>query len=123
MAIAAAVGVLGLGSCSSMKSFGKTLTKMGLNPFEKTQQVSATVVHASTPRYEAGGEHIMGKGKGEIKTTAGYHQNITVKTAAGKTYSGSIKVSSSEACVHVGDKGIAEIGLESDMLKNFEKSY
>ncbi len=123
MAIAAAVGVLGLGSCNSMKSFGKTLTKMGLNPFEKTQQISATVVHASTPRYEAGGEHIMGKGKGEIKTTAGYHQNITVKTTAGKTYSGSIKVSSSDACVRVGDRGVAEIGLESNMLKHFEKSY
>lgn len=123
MVAAATVGAAGLSSCDSMKALGSSLTKMGLNPFEETNSVSATVVHASTPVYEAGGEHIMGKGKGEIKTTAGYHQNLTVKTDDGKTYSGSMKVDTQAQCVHTGDKGIAKIGVESNILKSFEKTY
>lgn len=123
MVAAATVGAAGLSSCDSMKSLGSSLTKMGLNPFEKTTSVSATVVHASTPVYHAGGEHIMGKGKGEIKTTAGWSQNLIVKTTDGKTYKGSLNVDTQDECVATGDTGIAEIGVESNIMKRFEKTY
>lgn len=123
MVAAATVGVAGLSSCNSMKSLGSSLTKMGLNPFEKTNSVSATVVHASTPVYHAGGEHIMGKGKGEIKTTEGWSQNLIVRTADGKTYKGSLNVDTQDECAATGDTGIAEIGVESNIMKRFEKTY
>lgn len=123
MVAAATVGVAGLSACNSMKSLGSSLTKMGLNPFEKTNTVSATVVHASTPVYHAGGEHIMGKGKGEIKTSEGWSQNLIVQTPDGNTYKGSLNVDTQDECVATGDTGIAEIGVESNMLKRFEKTY
>lgn len=123
MVSAAVAGMFSMSSCESMKSLGETVTKMGLNPFEKTNSVEATVTHASTPSYQAGGEHILGKGKGEIKTKEGYSQNITVQTADGAIYKGSIFVDTADECVYTGDVGIAEIGVVSNMLKNFEKSY
>ena len=107
MVAAATVGVAGLSACNSMKSLGS----------------SATVVHASTPVYHAGGEHIMGKGKGEIKTSEGWSQNLIVQTADGNTYKGSLNVDTQDECVATGDTGIAEIGVESNMLKRFEKTY
>ncbi len=123
MVFAAAVGMLGESSCKSMKSLGHTITEMGLNPFEKTYSMNAVVVHAATPSYHAGGEHIMGKGKGEITTQEGYSQSIVIRTSDGQTYKGSISVDSIDACVSTGDEGVAEIGVTSHMLKHFEKSY
>ncbi|MCH5284711.1 MAG: hypothetical protein J1E42_03835 [Akkermansiaceae bacterium] len=118
----AALGMLGLSSCDSMKKLGDTLEGAGLNVFEPTDEVSAKVVHASTPVYSAGGEHIMGKGKGEIKTTAGWSQSIIVKTDDGKQYKGSINVDTRGECVSTGDRGIAKITRRSKILRNFQAS-
>lgn len=119
----AALGMMGLSSCESMKKLGSTVEGMGLNPFEATDEVSAQVVHASTPVYSAGGDHIMGKGKGEVKTSAGWSQSIVVKTSDGKQYKGTIHPETRSACVTTGARGVAKITRRSKILRDFQASY
>lgn len=122
----AAVGMMGLSSCETVKNavsgIGEAIEGAGLNPFEPTDDVSAVVVHASTPEWQ-NSEHIAGKGRGEIRTEAGYHQSIIVKTKDGKQYKGSIVRSSYGACARTGQRGVATITQRSKVLRNFQGSH
>lgn len=119
----AALSTMGLSSCESMKKLGGALEDMGLNPFEPTDDVPARVVHASVPVFHAGGDRIMGKGKGAVYTTDHWTQNVTVKANDGKIYKGSLSLDSRAECVSTGNKGIAKITRRSKVLRNFQASY
>lgn len=118
----AAVGMLGLSSCETMKSVAGAVGDIVVDTIGPADEVPARVVHASYPEYRES-ERVAGKGRGEIRTAAGWYQKVIVKAKDGKQYSGTIHNSSRSACVSTGDNGVAYITKKSKSLRDFKSSY
>lgn len=118
-----AMGLAGLSSCSFLQKVGGVVEGVGLNPFEPTDDYPARVVQASVPTYTEGGQHVMGKGKGEVKTTAHWNQKITVVTEDGQQFSGTITPDTRDGCVRTGSSGVAKVTRRSKILRDFQASY
>ncbi len=112
--IAAAASVA-VSSCGSM-------TAMGLNPFEETVPVSATVISAGSVNFESGMN--MNKKSKKWATveslTEGYSQKIKIQTSDGRVFTHSHSVKSDIDTLSVGDTGTAKIGTTSGSLWGFD---
>ncbi len=111
LTVAASVGI---SSCNS-------LTSAGLNPFESTIPVPATVVSAGSVKYNEG-LNLNKKSKkwsAVQESTAGYSQAIKIRTTDGREYSYSHSVSSDSDGLSVGDTGTAKVGVTSGKVWGF----
>lgn len=118
----AAVGMMGLTSCETMKGVAGAIGDVVTDVVGPADEIPARVVHATYPEYRAS-EHVAGKGRGELRTAAGWYQKVVVKTKDGKQFSGTIHNSSRGACVATGDRGVAYITKKSRSLRDFKRSY
>ncbi len=103
-----------LSSCDSM-------TKAGLNPFEPTVAVPATVVSAGSVTYSEGMNMNRKSEKwAKVETlTQGYKQKIQIQTEDGRTFTHSLTLTSEYDGVAEGTVGTANIGTTSGVLRSF----
>ncbi len=97
---------------------------MGLNPFEATTPVSATVISAGSVNYESGLNMNQKSKKWSTveNLTQGYSQSIKIQTSDGRVFTHSHSVNSDSDILSVGDAGTAKIGVTSGSLWDFDPS-
>lgn len=96
-----------------------TMTDIFGSIYEPTKSVSATVEHASVPKYHA--EISIGKGKGKITLEGHYEQKYYIITEDGRRLCGThtYGVDETDKQLYTGSRGQAIIGVKSAHLKSF----